>query len=158
MRKYDLISSLAWIAVSAFFCMGAINLGLGNLGDPGPGFFPFLMAVCLISFSLILFISSLKQSKEFSLSRYRYGRFWPEIDGIKRILLIVLSLFMYVFALDYLGFCLSTFFFIFFLSRFIASQKKMTNAFIVAGLITGFTYAIFQLWLKANLPTGYLGF
>jgi hypothetical protein len=61
MKKYDLISSLAWIFVGLIFCKGAISFGLGDLGEPGPGFFPFWMSVSLITFSSVQFFSSLRK-------------------------------------------------------------------------------------------------
>lgn len=156
MRKYaDLITSLAWMVVAGLFCLGGIELGLGSYDEPGPGFFPFLMSIFLFSFSLILFISSLKKVKQ--LDRIVSSRFWPESDGIKRILFALGSIFMYVFMLNYLGFPLTTFFFMFFLLKFFHTYKWIT-VFLGAGLTAGLSYAIFELWLKAHLPVGPLGF
>jgi hypothetical protein len=156
MKKHiNLISSSAWMVVAGIFCLGGIRLGLGSYDEPGPGFFPFLMSVFLFSFSLILFISSLKKVKQ--LNVIVSSRFWPESDGIKRILFVVVSLFMYVFVLNYLGFVLTTFFFMFFLLRVIHPHKWIT-VFLGAGLTAGLSYAIFELWLKAHLPVGPLGF
>jgi putative tricarboxylic transport membrane protein len=155
MKRYELISSLAWVAVGVLFCIGSFRLGLGGLGEPGPGFFPFLMSVCLISFSLIHLSSSIKKSGQFNFDVSK--RFWPERDGIKRILFTIMSLSVFVIVLNYIGFTLTAFLFIFFLLRFIEPQKWLT-VFSITILSTGLSYIIFQLWLKANLPAGPLGF
>lgn len=156
MEKYmDLITSLAWMVVAGLFCLGGIGLGLGSYDEPGPGFFPFLMSICLFSFSLILFISSLKKVKQ--LNVIVSSRFWPDSDGLKRILFALGSIFMYVIALDYLGFTLTTFFFMFFLLKFFHPYKWIA-VFLGAAITSGLSYAIFQLWLKAHLPVGPLGF
>ena len=39
MKKYELISGLVWMVVGVLFLIGSIGLGLGSLGEPGPGFF-----------------------------------------------------------------------------------------------------------------------
>jgi len=155
MKKYDLISGLAWLAVGVLFCIGSIGLGLGDINEPGPGFFPFCMSVCLISFSSIHFIYSLKKpgALNFAIDK----RFWPETDGMKRILFTIISLFIFVIALSYIGFVLTTMLFMVFVSRFIEPQKWFT-VFLLTSLTTCLSYSIFQLWLKANLPVGFLGF
>jgi len=133
----------------------AIALRLGTLSEPEPGFFPFLMSVLLIILSLILLLSSLKKGGKLSPAESK--EFWPEIDGTKRILFVIISLFAYAFTMNYLGFVIATFCYIFFLMRFVFPLKWIT-VFLGAGLTTGISYAIFELWLKANLPVGPLGF
>jgi putative tricarboxylic transport membrane protein len=155
MKKYELMSSLVWMSVGLFFCVGSIALGLGRLHEPGPGFFPFIMSVCLISFSLIHFKSSLANVGPLSLPEGK--SFWPDRDGIKRIVLMNVLLFMFVIALNHLGFVLTTLSFMFFLLKFVEPQRWST-IFYVTGLSTGLSYFIFQVWLKSNLPTGFLGF
>lgn len=155
MKKNDLISSLAWLIVGVLFCTGSIRLGLGTISEPGPGFFPFLMSAFLISFSLIKIISSLKKGGEVPIDTSK--GYWPERDGIKRIAFVFILLFMFTIALNYLGFVLTTFLFIFSLLRFVDPQKWQT-VFLTTVLTTVLSYAIFEIWLKANLPEGLLGF
>lgn len=155
MKKYDLSSSLVWMIVSALFLQGAIQLGLGGLMEPGPGFFPFIMSLSLISLSAILFVAAARKKVEEKLPAGL--RFWPEMDGTKRILLTIAFLILYVLALGYLGFALTTFLFIFFLLRFIEPQAWLT-VLLGAGLTTGLSYIVFEVWLKGSLPTGFLGF
>ncbi len=155
MKKYDFMSSLAWMAIAAVFCRGSINLGLGDFHDPGPGFFPFLMSAFIFLFALLVLIFSLKKGEENGFAPKK--RFWPERDGFKRILLTVLSLFMYVFFLDNLGFVLCTFLFIFWQLRYIEPQRWITVV-CGAGLAAVLSYTIFELWLKVPMPVGPLGF
>lgn len=124
MRKHELISSLVWMSVGISFCIGSIAIGVGDLSEPGPGFFPFVMSACLISFALIHFISSSIKGRQLSLAAG--DRFWPGSDGIKRIVFINVFLFIFVIALNYLGFVLTTLLFMFLLLRFIEPQKWLT--------------------------------
>ncbi len=154
MKKYDLTSSLVWIIVSALFLGGGVELGLGSFTEPGPGFFPFLMSLCLILLSAVLFVATAMKKVEENIPA---GLRWPEMGGTRRILLTILLLTCYVLALGYLGFPLTTFLFIFFLLRFIEPQRWLT-VFLGAGLTTGLSYAVFELWLKAGLPPGFWEF
>jgi putative tricarboxylic transport membrane protein len=155
MKKYDFMSSLAWMIIAALFCGGSINLGLGDLRDPGPGFFPFVMSAFIFLFALLVLIFSLTGRKGYDSASEK--KFRPEGDGIKRISLTIGALFMYVFLLDYLGFVLCAFLFIFFLLRFIEPQK-WTTVFCGAGLTAVLSYTIFEIWLKVQMPIGPLGF
>jgi hypothetical protein len=155
MKKYELISSLVWMAVGVLFLVGSIGLGLGSFSEPGPGFFPFVMAACLISFSSTHFMFSLIKGEQFNFVKSE--RFWPKSDGIKRILFTIMFLFGFVLALSYLGFVLTTFLFMFIILRFVEPQKWLT-VFLIGSLSTVLSYSIFQLWLRSNLPIGFLGF
>ncbi len=155
MKKYELASSLAWTAVGILFFIGSIRLDPGSLSEPGPGFFPFVMAACLVCFSSFHSISSLIKSRQLKFTLEE--RFWPESDGIKRILFTIIFLFIFVIALNYLGFILTTYLFLFITLRFIEPRKWLT-VILVGSLTTVFSYLIFQFWLRSNLPVGFLGF
>jgi putative tricarboxylic transport membrane protein len=155
MKKHELVSSLVWMAVGLLFLTGSAGLGLGKLGEPGPGLFPFVMAACLVSFSSVHFISSLRKGVPSSLSTGE--RFWPQSDGLKRILLTIILLFGFVFTLNYLGFVLTAFLFMFIVLRFVEPQRWLT-VLLIGSLTTALSYLVFKLWLRSNLPVGFLGF
>ena len=155
MKKYELIGCVAWVVVGLIFCKGAIGFGLGTLNEPGPGFFPFWMSVSLISFSVIHFLSSLK--KEGTPYLPAGPTFWPEAAYMVRIIVIICLLFMFVIALNHLGFVVTTLLFMFLLLKFIEPRKTRT-VLLIACLTTVFAYGIFELWLNTNLPRGFLGF
>jgi hypothetical protein len=143
----DLASSLFWLAIAIFFCLeGFINLKLGTLRSPGTGFFPFLGGVVLGLLSLVLLLNSLKNRGTLSLS------------GLKspRLLLVTGAILAYLLLLETFGFVTITFLFLFLLFR-IAYRGWVFSA--VSALLGAFaTYALFQLWLKTQLPTGPFGF
>ncbi len=155
MKEHDVISSVIWIIVSALFCWESLDLGLGNLTEPGAGFFPFLMALIFLFLSAGLFVVSLRKGGGFNFLEAR--KHWSDGNGFRRISLTVLFLGSYVVALNYLGFALTTFLFIFLLLRFVEPQKWLT-VFLGSFLTTAGSYAIFQIWLRAHLPVGFFGF
>lgn len=154
MKKYDLMSSLTWMVVGLLFCIGSIKLEVGSLNQPGPGFFPFVMSVSLMIFCSINFVYSfLRKYKKSDL----VIRLWPRSDGIKRISYTILFLGGYAVGLEYAGFVVTTFLFMFIILRFVEPQKWAT-VFLTASLTTAASYLTFQLWLRSNLPVGFLGF
>ncbi len=155
MRKHEMTSSLVWMTVGVLFLAGAISLGLGSTSEPGAGFFPFVMAASLIVFSLIHFVSSFAKGRPFD-SRADES-LWPKSDGIKRILLTIVFLLGFIFALNYLGFVLTTLIFMLLSLKYVEPQRWRT-VFVIGCLATVLSYSIFQLWLRSNLPIGFLGF
>ncbi len=143
------------MGIGLIFLIGSTRFGLGDLGEPGPGFFPFLMSVSLITFSLIHFSSSLR--KEGQPGPPVSLRFWPKGRYMIRLAFIMFLLFMFILSINYLGFVLTTFFFMVLLLRFIEARRLRT-VLLIATLTTARSYAIFELWLKANMPRGFLGF
>ena len=142
----DLTSSLFWLAFAIFFSIESLTqLKLGTLHQPGPGFFPFWAGVVLGLLSLILLLNSLRNQERLSLS------------GLKswKLLLVAGALLAYLLLLETLGFVTITFLFLFLLLRL--EYKGWVFSAVSALLGALASYAIFQLWLKTQLPTGPFG-
>lgn len=152
MKGYDLLSSLFWIAFSLVVIQLTARLPWGSLHEPGPGFFPLLIAIVILGLSLGLLFRTLIKGR-------------PQLAGIGsqlfrslvKISPVLVLLCLYAFFLDILGFLMVTFFLIFLLLEVIYRQKWWV------GLITALvgslgSYLIFQIWLQSQLPKGFLGF
>ena len=142
----DLTSALFWLAFAIFFSIESLTqLKLGTLHQPGPGFFPFWAGVVLGLLSLILLLNSLRNQERLSLS------------GLKswKLLLVTGALLAYLLLLEMLGFVTITFLFLFLLLRL--EYKGWVFSAVSALLGALASYAIFQLWLKTQLPTGPFG-
>ena len=147
-KKYDIISCLFCIGLGITFLIGSFKYGGIHSGIPNAGLFPFLSALILILLSLIVLISAIKKK-----GVGRVEKFFPQKYSWKRLLLLLFSLFAYAIALGYLGFLLTTFIFMIFLLKFIEPQKWITTI-ITSFLTATFSYIIFQLLLKVQLPHG----
>ena len=143
----DLRSSLFWLAIAIFFCLVSFTkLNLGTLHQPGPGFFPLWGGVMLGLLSLVLLLNSVRKSETLSLSGLRSPK----------LLLVTGALLAYLLLLEPLGFMTVTFLFLFLLLRMEYSGWLFSS---VSALLGAFSsYALFQLWLKTQLPIGPLGF
>lgn len=154
MKKRDLVSSTFWILVGVLFCIGAVKYRFIHLGSLGAGFFPFMAGMALICLSVIVLISAVSLKKE---DRVEFKEpFFLERDSLKKLLLAIVALLVYAFALNYLGFLLATFLFMIFLLRFIERQRWVT-IFITALATSVATHLLFKTWLQVQLPRGILG-
>ena len=142
----DLVSGLFWLAVAGFAIVQGVALQLGTLSRPGPGFFPFWGGVVLGVLALVLLATSLGRPAAIELSGLRS----------RRLLVVVVALLGYVVLLEPLGFGTVTFLFLLLLFR-LERRGWMVSAVAALGGAAA-SYALFQLWLKTQLPVGPLGF
>ncbi len=150
MRKFDPISTIFWLVVGILICEESIRINLGTFSNPGPGFLPFGAGLVLGGLALVVMIqASRKEARE-------REPFWTEQNRWPKIVVTVVSIFVYGLLLETLGFFLTTILIMGFLFRVIEPQRWRTvilGAFLSA---TG-AHLIFQVWLKAELPRGFLG-
>jgi hypothetical protein len=151
MKNNDQRSSLFWLAAGLAIAFYSEKYGLGSFSSPGPGFLPFLTGLVIAGLAVVVFLQQLsKSSRERMTDLWRQGR-WPTV------LTVMGALVLYTLLFQFLGFLLDTVWLIAFLLRVMEpmSWKKCLIGAVGAG---GGSYLIFQLWLKAQLPAGFLGF
>lgn len=141
--------ALFWIAAGLLACYGATRLGLGSVTEPGAGFIFFWSGVVLVILSLVVLIDSIRSSEA-------AARDIGEMNWIK-ITLVLVSLVLYAFFLEKLGFILTTFFLLSFLLSCIEDTNWIRSVG-VAGAAALTCFALFELWLKIRLPKGLFGF
>ena len=142
----DLLSGLAGLAVAAFAALQSRSLQLGTLHRPGPGFFPFWGAVMLGVLSLILIARALRRPAPTPAAG---ARSWTP-------LVVAGALLVYVLLLEPLGFVTVTFLFLLLLFRLTGMRFTVSALSAITGAAA--CYALFQLWLKTQLPRGPWGF
>ena len=152
MKQRDIVSSIIWMALGVLFVAGAWQQGLMRKGVPGPGFLPFFSGLALVFVSLFVLIPALG-------GREKAGRraFFPERESLRKLLFALIALFAFVVALEYVGYLLTTFLFIFFISRLMEPKGWPATA-LLAFLTAVLSYALFVVLLEVQLPRGLLGF
>lgn len=150
MKNNDQRSSLFWLLIGLAIAFHAREYGLGTLSSPGAGFLPFLSGLAMAGLALVVFFQRIPGKKDTLKSLWAHRR-WAAVP------VVMASLVVYAVLLSFLGFVLDTFLLTAFLLRVLEplSWKK-----VIAGA-TGATlgsYAVFHLWLEAQLPAGFLGF
>jgi putative tricarboxylic transport membrane protein len=147
-RRLD-TSLIFFICLSIAICVESYKLGIGTVGKPRSGFFPFLMggSIGVLATTLQLVrIFTKRVTANLNLS-----------VPYKRILPLMASLFVYVFLLDLLGFVIPTFFLVLFFLKAIESLSWKVTGVVAIG-IASLTYFIFSFLLRVQLPRGFMGF
>ena len=153
MKKTNLIagaaSSLFWVAVGILVCYGATRLGLGSVGEPGAGFIFFWSGLILVLLSVMVLAESVRSTDD---TVQEMGEMtWAKIAQV------LLSLLLYAFFLERLGFVLTTCVLLSFLLGWI-EEVNWRRSLAVACAAALACFAIFELWLKIRLPKGIFGF
>ena len=147
-------SSLFLFLVALAVLLGSTKLGLGTVGNPGPGFLPFLAAVVLAFCSGIYFLSRVMLTVQRShdpLARPWAGTKW------RKVIYVVLTLIAYSIFFEDVGFIVCTFFLMMFLLM-VMEVKHWYTVPIGGVLITFITYMAFEKILMTGFPRGILGF
>jgi putative tricarboxylic transport membrane protein len=148
----DQVSGAIWIAVGIAVALGSVRYGLGPLESPGTGFLPFLAGCAIALLALIgLIQATLKRRKGTGWTPILRGVLW------QKPLLVMAALFAYALLMKPLGFLLCTVLFIGFLLRAVEPQRWSVVIVGAIGTALG-AFAIFNVWLKTQLPPGPWGF
>lgn len=143
--------SLFWLLFSVITCHQASRLKMGELSQPGPGFFPLSVGLVMGILSLAaLFLSIRGREKKALTARHEILRWW-------NIVIILGALIAYALSLEKIGFLINTFLLICLLLKVVEPQPWKTA--ILGGLITAIaSNLVFNVVLKAQIPSGIFGF
>lgn len=149
----DRVSSLFWLALGLVSMYGAVQLGLGTLREPGSGFLAFLAGgfISLIALGILL-----KSFIQWRGARLDFAPLWKEANW-RRPAIIGLLVLGFILALERLGFILSGFLLLLVLFRWV-ERFSWKKALIIPALTLGFSYLLFNVFLKTTLPRGFLNF
>jgi putative tricarboxylic transport membrane protein len=146
MTRADRWSGPALLVLSLYVSIESWRLGLGTYFRPGSGFFPFYSGLLLGVLAVILTLGAFRGELE-------PGEAWGKWTNI---LLVSVGMLGFVLLLNRLGFLLTAFLFIGFLLQ-VVERRDWIVSLGAAALTALASYAIFQLWLRAQLPAGILG-
>ncbi len=141
------ISLIVFAILAILICIQSYTMSIGTLSHPESGFFPFILGALLLIFSGIKLLVDLHANGALRFLK-------PDMPA-KRIIPVLFILFAYVFALDVLGFILSTILLVFLLIRIIETKAWWVGALVALGTTT-LCYLVFQVWLRVQLPMGML--
>jgi len=132
---------LLWFTMS--FNLASANFG-GGLGL-GPDFFPRLLSILMMIFSLIQLVRTFRKDKEEQLRL--------NIHGLSVI--IIVACVTYLFAIGIIGYLVSTFLFLTIVIFVLSGRKSIKDTVIALGISIAL-YGVFHLVLKVPLPAGFL--
>jgi hypothetical protein len=130
----------------AIIWQSATHLRLGSFRLPGPGLFPLLTGCVVVILATYLLIRPTDGGSS-------VGFAWPRL---KRVLPVYASLIVYFIILEWVGFVIASFGLLLYLSIAIGKQR-IGWALVRAVIMTGFSYVLFELVLKTQLPKSFIG-
>ena len=148
--KFYLFLGLGVLAFSIIWTLLVFLQIEGDIGEYAntPRTIPFFLGVCMGVLGLVF------------LYQYRQGyvpknQSKPLMANEIRNIVICISLFIsYSFLLKYFGFLISTPIVIYFITRFLLSEKNWKLNYVFPIAITGLLYFLFIILLKSTLPRG----
>ena len=138
------------MVIGAGVCYGGYDLELGTLRDPGSGFMFFWVGIIMMGLSLSLLIRAIREKSKSGEMKL----IWSEVRW-KKIISVIIALFLYAYAFNTLGFIFCTTIILIFLFKAVEPQR-WSVAVLGAILSTLSAYLVFQLWLGSQLPKGLL--
>jgi len=146
-------SSLFWLGVGIFICIGSLRLSLGEFRNPGPGFLSFFAGLVITGLALVVHLQSRKRRA--GRTKEESEPIWSDPRKGMKIVMTVVALLVYSGAMNYLGFLLSTFLFLAFILKTIEPQRWSVT--LIGSLIASAAfYVIFEIGLQSQLPKGLL--
>lgn len=152
MRRYETWAAAFLFLIGLLATLEARKLNIGEFGRPGPGLFPFYLALVFTLVSLALILRSLRPPGSEQVA--------PQVSTktvrAEKVVVALLGLIVYAFALEWVGFLFSTFILMLFLFK--AIDPLAWPAAIGGSLATSLlSYIFFKMWLQVSLPAGLLG-
>lgn len=152
MGKADRISGIFWLLFAVFVSIQSYRLGMGTLHHPGPGFLFFWTSIALGFMSVVILIRAWVSSKAEEPGIPIFGDV-----NMTKLILVLISLFLYAFLMEKIGFIpVTLLLFIFLLG--VIEKKRWHLVIFVSIMVTVIAYLIFETWLQSQLPKGLLGF
>lgn len=136
----NVIAALVPLLVGVAAAIGSIQLGIGELTDPGAGLWPMIISIVIVCCSLVLLIGG--------------RRFWDAeafSSTSLRVVYATLSLVAYALALPYIGFEISTVLLLFFWMKVVGRERWLISL-ILPVVATAAFWLLFVLLLRIPLP------
>jgi putative tricarboxylic transport membrane protein len=151
MRRPYQITAVVLLLLAGFVAVEALRLRYYTTLGPGPGFFPFWLAIILG----VLAVAMLLQA---GLARPEPmpADFFASRRGYLRMGAVVVAMVATTLVLEPLGFCLTMLAVYLFLLLTLGRQRALVMALVALGGSFG-VYHLFVRWLNVPLPRGLLG-
>ena len=147
MNKWDRVTGYVLLLIGLMTAWSSVHLSMGKWRHPGPGFFPFGLAIVLILLALALVFRHWQKDST-------PAPFWPGKTWLRPLLGVAILVF-YALFFDRIGFILTTFLFLIVWMWIIERLRWRTILSISIGTTVAL-YLIFNLFLEVPLPPGFL--
>jgi putative tricarboxylic transport membrane protein len=138
------VMAMLLLIFGIFYLNGARKLSFGNLAEPGPGWYPIILSIALLTMGTVLLVTSMRQRMV-----------WGSV--INRIVVIALILLCTVLVYEPLGYIL-TMFLMMFISLRVLGTRNWITLILLSAILSGGTYWLFAIVFFVPLPQGILPF
>jgi hypothetical protein len=145
-NRRDAVGGAALLALGGLVVHQALDLPVGSLRAPGPGFLPLALGIALAAISAAVLVRALIGGIATA------GAF--DAAGIARPLLVVVAMIAYGAVLPLLGFAATTFLLLAGLFALGASRLLSWQPLASAAVATAALYLLFETALEVGLPAG----
>jgi len=141
-----------WILLGIGICVESMRYGLWSPAGLGSGFVPFVTGSVIGGMGLLLYFPGrLRAQMEHK------GKFWESRAVMKRVLLLMIVIFLMALHLPRFGFLITSIVGSVLMIRLI-EHKDWTTVIVTSAGSCLALYLLFQYVAKINLPKGVLGF
>ncbi len=135
-----LLGGIVPVLVAVVACIGAYQLNIGQISKPGPGLWPFILSIALLSCSIINIIKSVRPDN--------YEKFTPKS---KLVLYSLAAIAGFIVIMNLLGVVPAVIVLLLFQLRIVGAETWKSTVLVTAAM-TVFVYVVFSLWLKIPFP------
>lgn len=149
--KPEFWAGLTGVILSVIVWYVSGNFPVFEVQSAGPALFPRLVALIICLLALVLIFQSLKRAEDKNTKISR--------ENLSQLLAVLITLVLYYFAIDLVGYFVSTFLFSGVIILIVQkSYGKKTFGFILLNstLICTGIFLVFRILLKISLPSGIL--
>jgi putative tricarboxylic transport membrane protein len=150
MRKGLIAASILLMGLSLYGIIESSRLERTMQMGVGIAFFPLSMSIGIGILAAVLLVGILKGKVEIKDEPI------CEKGGAWRVVTVVAILLAYIILIEEIGYMPSTFLF-FAATVLFLGKGRILKTLLTSAACTFFLYAIFRVWLKSPLPTGFLG-
>jgi hypothetical protein len=143
----NFLQGLLWLFIGVVVLFLSSQYSMGTLSEPGPGVLPFGLGLVFVLLSSILLFRSFRVKELEYEKRLAFGPRW------RKVFLVILFLGLITFFIESLGYLLSVFLMIT-LSMLLMEPKRWVSALLLGIISSFFSYVLFDVWLKVQLPQG----
>jgi len=150
MRKGLIAASIFLMGLSLYGVIESSRLERTMQMGVGIAFFPLSMSIGIGILAAVLLVGILKGKVKIKDEPI------CEKGGAWRVVTVVAILLAYIILIEGIGYVPSTFLF-FAATVLFLGKGRILKTLLTSAACTFFLYAIFRVWLKSPLPTGFLG-
>ncbi len=138
------VMAILLLIFGVFYLNGARELSIGDLSEPGPGWYPIILSLALLAMAAVLLVTSMRQ-------RVAWG------SVLNRIIVIAVILSCTVLVYEPLGYVLTMFLMMLITLRVLGTRNWIT-LILLSAILSGGTYWLFAVVFFVPLPQGILPF